>query len=199
MKRLRSARGFTLAELMIVVAIMGVLAALSIYGVRRYLVAAKASEAKHGVGNMARSAFAAFERENVPSETVGEGSASTKVSHQLCETAVPVPAFVPKARKYQPITAEGVDFNSGDTLSGWKCLRYNVNHPIYHQYHYTKGSSPVAPASPIVCNGECFEAGAMGDLNGNGTPGRYARTGYVNTATGALKMSSFVYVDDEAE
>ena len=187
---------------MIVVAVVGVLAALSVVSLRRYMTAAKASEAKQVVGEVSRSAHAAYQREQAVAQTVGEGAESVQVSHQLCGTAIPVPALAPPAKKYQPDTSAGVDFQSGDDSNGWKCLKFNINNPIYHQYLYTLGTSPTAPNSSAACNGggnTCYEAGALGDLNGNGVNSRVARTGHVNVATGTLKASTQIYVENESE
>ena len=195
----RTRRGFTLVELMIVVAIIGVLAALAVYGVRRYLTAAKAAEAKQSVGEIARSAHAAFERELMPSQAVAEGNLSDQVSHELCGSASPVPAAIPAARRYQPDTAVGADFQTGDEKAGWMCLRFSISQPVYYQFHYTKDGAPVAAGAPLACASDCYEAGAMGDLNGNGIPSRFARTGQVNSTTGSLKASTNIYVDNESE
>lgn len=192
-------RGFTLVELMIVVAIIGVLAALAIYGVRRYLATAKTSEAKNTIGAISSGAQASYERETVSSELVAEGVASTAASHALCLSAAQVPNSMTlvKATKYQPNSAIGADFNAGNALTGWPCLKFTMSSPIYYRYGYTRGSglAPGNPAAPTV-NG--FEASAAGDLDGDGANfSWFARSGEVNVATGTIKLASQVYVFNE--
>jgi type IV pilus assembly protein PilA len=185
---------------MIVVAIIGVLAAIAVYGVGRYLAAANASEAKNMVGEISRSAHAAFERERMGSDALSDGSLSTLASHNLCASASPVPATVPKGVKYQPDTADGADFYGGNESVGWRCLKFATDQPIRYQYSYTSGSSAVAPSSPAACSTtDCYEAGALGDLNGNNIYSRFARTGVVNVATGALRASTLIFVENESE
>jgi type IV pilus assembly protein PilA len=195
----RPARAFSLVELMIAVAIIAVLAALAVYGVTRYLASAKSTEAKQNVGAISRGATAAFERELALSENLTDGSKSSVAAHRLCGTAVMVPLEVPKARKYQPSTKSGEDYQSGDAQSGWMCLRYEMTQPTYYQYAYTRDGSPIAPSNPAKCATACYEAGARGDLDADGIVSRFARTGHVNAATGQLKASSQVFVENEFE
>lgn len=184
---------------MIVVAIIGVLAALAIYGVVKYLAAAKSAEAKQHVGAISRGAHAAFERIVAQSQSLGEGSESAISSHELCESSIPVPATVPPGKKYQPSSAPGDDFETGDLRTGWHCLRVRLNQPIYYQYRYTKDGSPVAPASPAACGADCYEVGAHGDLDGDGILSTFARTGQVNTTSGKLKAATALHIELEDE
>ena len=191
-------RGFTLVELMIVVAIIGVLAALAIYGVRRYLASAKTSEAKNSIGAITRGADAAYERETSASQIITTFGNSTAASHSLCATAAIVPAVIPPGNKYQPNTAEGQDFETGDSLTGWKCLRFSMSQPIYYQYHYYAGGARVpeqlSAPDPTAAG---FESGALGDLDNDGTHSVFIRGGTV--VAGQLHLATQVYVQDEFE
>ena len=174
----RSKRGFTLVELMIVVAIIGVLAALAIFGVRKYLANAKSSEAKNTVGTINRSAVAAYNRETSSSEILSGGASGTQAAHSLCGTATPVPNAVPANRKYQPKTANGQDFLQGDPANGWTCLRFTMTEPIYYQYAYTSGST-VAIATGLTLAGAGWLAEAAGDLDGDGIKSAFLTGGAI--------------------
>ncbi len=205
--------GFTLVELMIVVAIIGILAALAIYGVRRYLQSAKTSEAKNSLGAIARGAVGAYERETTAQEVVTEGSLATQFAHDLCGGAnnVPDTDAVPVGQKYQPNSTPGKDYETGDVSVGWKCLKHTVTSPSYYMYGYNSsrvdGFAPgagvgamatTAPAMAAVGANE-FLAYANGDLDGDSTYSAFGQRGRVNTSTKTIKLATEIEIIDEYE
>jgi hypothetical protein len=169
------------------VATLGSVAAIGVYGVRRYLQSAKTSEAKNTLGAIGRGAVAAYEREMGPSP-----------AHALCKSAVPVPATVPSGKKYQPSGSPGSDYETGSPLAGWKCLKFTMTSPQYFQYDYRVGGNYKGPKRGLPNPGpNGFEASAEGDLDGDGKTSLFTLTGKIEN--GMVKLSTELSIADQFE
>ena len=162
----RLARGFTLVELMIVVAIVGVLAALAIYGVRKYINNAKTAEARNSLGQLGKDASAAYDREGMPGSVLGLGNVAA-ASNQLCQSTTPVPGNPNQVagQKYQSDPTEW-------TTSAWNCLKFSMKDPQYYQYQYYSDENGSG-------NGTLFHAYAFGDLNGDSVLSTFRLSGQI--------------------
>jgi type IV pilus assembly protein PilA len=152
--------GFTLIELMIVVAIVGVLAVLAVYGVRKYLANAKTAEARNSLGQLAKDAASAVEREKGTQAILAPTTVST-LMRSFCDssTLVPSGATSVSGQKYQSAKA---DWASGSAIQGWSCLKFSLEEPQYYAYTYN------VPSGGTSANSGGFTAQAFGDLNGDG-------------------------------
>ena len=145
------------------IAVLGIVAALGIYGVRKYLSAAKSSEAKFETARIAKDAMAAFEKEiELPDGTAG---------HRLCPSAtksVPPSLADVGGKKYMSSPAE---WTADGPDAGFGCLQYSTSVPQYYMYSYE--------ATGTGAVGDRFTARANGDLDGDGISSTFELSGTV--------------------
>jgi type IV pilus assembly protein PilA len=168
--------------LMIVVAIVGILAVLAVYGVRKYIANAKSAEARNSLGQVGKDAATAYEKESMPGAPLALGS-TAQVSRNLCISApVSVPA-VPapiQGQKYQSTPAEWLTSQivaGVTTPTGFSCLKFTMNDPQYYMYNYQVPGGRNAV-------GDRFVASAQGDLDGNGVLSQFTLNGAIQGVAG---------------
>lgn len=151
-------KGFTLIELMIVVAIIGVIASIAIPGFIRYVAQSKTSEVGLNLKHMMDGASAYYQVDHYDSvgQPVNEKHFPTQDGTSTGPQVTSHPANTPQGTKH-PV--EPTVWNN----EPWRSLHFNIAKPHYFRYQYT--STPA--------NDECLGQ-AFGDLDGDTTNSTYS-------------------------
>ena len=178
-------RGFTLIELMIVVAIMGVLASIAIPAFIKYVKQSKTSEAGLNLKSMADGASAYYETDHFTTDglPVSEKQIPTPGGTFGDNSSAKVPAAIPKGTKHATSQTDW----AGEPWNGMKFL---ISKPHYYRYRYVARNASGGSADQFTSSGE-------GDLDSDGDTSRFNVRGQSN-ASGEVLLTP-VFLSDLAK
>ncbi len=177
--------GFTLIELMIVVALIGILATIAVPTFTRYLAQSKTTEPRLMLRSMADSAVGYYQVEHYDEggRPVAALMFPTRNYSELDSDVSIVPETVPPGTKY-PTTPD--DWAG----SPWAEMKFRIARPHYYQYRYRPVNFPDF--------GDSFTCRAKGDTDSDGIQSDFRIYGEANEA-GLLRISGMIIADPSNE
>jgi len=159
-KLISKKEGFTLIELMIVVAIIGILAAIAIPAFVNYVKRSKTSEAGANLKSLFQGAASYYESENWNGDLVLPGASAAAATH--CVVASGSASWTANDAKY--VVDWDAEFAGGN--ESYAALNFAPADPLYYEYDIIS-SGDACGNGPTDNTIYSFEA--VGDLDADGS------------------------------
>ncbi len=172
---MRRARGFTLIELMMAVAILSILSSLAIPWCVRYVRRARAAEAPLAIRKMYDGAVSYFVADRAD-------SSGKLMPRRFPGSAGPTPSSPPMGNK---IAVPAGDWKTPQ----WSALDFTLSEPTRFSFRFDDNGQPGAAAFAQVI--------AQGDLDGDGVYSLYARS--CSGTSDGVSSGTAVYSVNELE
>jgi len=175
----RKNSGFTLVELMIVVAIIGILAAVAIPAFSKYIKRAKTAEAANHLNKLWAGSVTYYETDKVD-------AAGNAVAKQFPATINNVPGAQCACQATGKCPGGGTEWQN----ASWVGLAFSIPDPFLYKPSYTSSGTGTAAL---------FTATATGDLDCDGTLATFQRLGKIDATNGDVTGSRAPIVTNELE